>query len=188
MDVRTSSYVPVTYTTDGNLYQSDRMDVTWEQDGYRSQHHFRRTAEAMERKSMGLQGVSKMYQGRARFSGSLDEDLTKTIRVNRTIKNVCNLSDQEMDLGVPIILDGDALSYFTENLRDELSFEEIVKRLHSEYTSEEQRNRLLRTWQKTSLVEMMRNSPDESEVAVFKNMCSMLASTHYMRIIQRTDS
>jgi hypothetical protein len=47
-----------------------------------------------------------------------------------------------------MMLDGDALSFYAANVSGTKTFDEIVARLHQEYTSEEQRSRLLRDWQK----------------------------------------
>ena len=76
-----------------------------------------------------------------------------------------------------MILEGDAMTFYSEHLAGEINFEKIVAALNAEFTSEEQRNRLLRVWQRTSLVENMRNRPEKSEVMVFKNMCRTLSTT-----------
>ena len=76
-----------------------------------------------------------------------------------------------------MILEGDAMTFSSEHLAGEINFEKIVAALNAEFTSEEQRNRLLRVWQRTSLVENMRNSPEKSEVMVFKDMCRTLSTT-----------
>ena len=76
-----------------------------------------------------------------------------------------------------MILEGDAMKFYSEHLAGEINFEKIVAALIAEFTSEEQRNRLLRVWQRTSLVENMRNSPEKSEVMVLKDICRTLTTT-----------
>jgi hypothetical protein len=127
--------------------------------------------------SGGLGALSKFYQGRARYSGGLDEDLVGAVQIYRTISAMCNLTHKEMATGVPVMLDGDALSFFSAHLAGMQNFEAILQRLSDEYTSEEQRNRLLRIWQKTSLAASMRASPEKSELSVFKDVCRLLTKT-----------
>jgi hypothetical protein len=87
----------------------------------------------------------------------------------------CN--EKEKAAGVPMMMDGDALSFYAANVSGTKTFDEIVARLHQEYTSEEQRSRLLRDWQKTSLREEMRNHPEKSQVEVFRIVCRNLTKT-----------
>ena len=126
--------------------------------------------------SLGLSGLSKVCQGRAKFSGGLDEDLEGIIQVYKALARTCELTDEELALGVPMILDGDAMALYSSKL-SEMSFKDIVQALRDEFTSEEQRNRLLRIWQKASLRDAMRNQPERSEVEVFKSMCRLLSTT-----------
>ena len=60
-----------------------------------------------------------------------------------------------------MILDGDAMALYSSKL-SEMSFKDIVQALRDEFTSKEQRNRLLRIWQKASLRDAMRNQPERS--------------------------
>jgi hypothetical protein len=126
--------------------------------------------------SLGLSGLSKVCQGRAKFSGGLYEDLEGIIQVYEAFSRTCKLTEEELALGVPMILDGDAMALYSSKL-SRLSFKDIVQALRDEFTSEEQRNRLLRIWQKASLRDAMRNEPERSEVEVFKSMCRLLSTT-----------
>lgn len=127
--------------------------------------------------SMGLSGLSKLCQNRVRYSGALDEDLIGTIRIYKTLATTCGLEKSDMARGLPMLLDGDAMAYYSQHLSGEQNFEKVLKALQDEFISEEQRNRLLRIWQRTSLLDSMKNSPEKSEVAVFKEMCRLLSTT-----------
>jgi hypothetical protein len=83
---------------------------------------------------------------------------------------------EDLALGVPMILDGDAMALYSTKLCS-MKFQDIVQALRDEFTSEEQRNRLLRVWQKASLRDAMRNEPEKSEVDVFKGLCRLLSTT-----------
>jgi hypothetical protein len=96
--------------------------------------------------------------------------------VYEAFSRTCKLTEEELALGVPMILDGDAMALYSSKL-SRLSFKDIVQALRDEFTSEEQRNRLLRIWQKASLRDAMRNEPERSEVEVFKSMCRLLSTT-----------
>jgi hypothetical protein len=106
----------------------------------------------------------------------LDEDLEGVIQVYKALAKTCKLTDEELALGIPMILDGDAMALYSSKLCA-MSFEIIVQALRDEFTSEEQRNRLLRIWQKASLRDSMRKEPQNSEFDVFKGMCRLLSTT-----------
>jgi hypothetical protein len=75
------------------------------------------------------------------------------------------------------MLDGDALVFYTANIPIDAPYEQKIKMLQDEYTSEEQRNRLLRIWQRTSLLNEMRNNPGKSQLDVFKILHRNLTKT-----------
>jgi hypothetical protein len=87
----------------------------------------------------------------------------------------CN--ENEKEAGVTMMLEGYALSFYPANVSGMKTVDEIVARLHQEYTSEEQRSRLLRYWQKMSLREEMRNHPEKSQVELFRIVCRKLTKT-----------
>lgn len=76
------------------------------------------------------------------------------------------------------MLRDDVLSYYSTNFRNtNSSYDTIAKNLREWFTSEEQRNRLLRIWQRASLSESMRLEPEksESEVEVFHDISHNLS-------------
>ena len=49
-------------------------------------------------------------------TGSWDEDSTSILATYETLANTCELSEEEKLRAMPIILDGDALDYFSSKI------------------------------------------------------------------------
>ena len=64
----------------------------------------------------GIAGLSKSYAGRDKFSGKWEENLEESLVLYETLSKLCHLSLEEMSEGLPIMLTGDALSYYTMNI------------------------------------------------------------------------
>ncbi len=112
----------------------------------------------------------KSYQGRDRFSGNWDEDINGSIEVFEALSKVCMLSENDMLRGLPVMLTGDALAYYSSNVSDSQTYPEALQRLINWYTFDEQRSRLLQEWH--TLSKKMRQSPEKSEIHVFRSMCT----------------
>ncbi len=88
---------------------------------------------------------------------------------------MCDLNRRQMLKGLPVMLDGPALTYFASNLNSVETYEAAIEGLVLWYTSEEQRTRLLREWQDARLTAWMRKTPEKSEISVFPDLSATLA-------------
>lgn len=128
------------------------------------------------RGSGAIMSLMKAYGGRKLYGGQWEEDLDGSLEVFETLAATCCLTDDEKARAIPVMLRDDALSYYSTTFRNsEASYGEIVNSLRKWFTSEEQRNRLLRIWQKASLSEAMRRQPMKSEVEVFRELSHRLS-------------
>jgi hypothetical protein len=121
-----------------------------------------------------LQQLQKLYQGRHKFSGGFDEDLVDCIQIYDTLKKMTGCNSREKAVGLPIMLDSDALQFYAENLQLCREYDKAISQLHAQYSSEEQRSRLLKSWQTMSLTELMQQSPEKSQIDVFTEMVRTL--------------
>jgi hypothetical protein len=112
--------------------------------------------------------ISRTYQSRAKFGGSFDDDLHGALQTYETFSEMYGLNEVEMSASLPLILDGDALTFYAARIPKSSTYGEKVKLLQEEFTSEERRNRLLRIWQGMSLKAEMVKHPEKSQVEVFK--------------------
>jgi len=79
--------------------------------------------------SLGVTGLMKSYQGRKQYSGSWSDDLNSALELYDTLAHVCKLSEKEKAEAMPVMLRGDALSFFTLFVTREDSYQEITKKL-----------------------------------------------------------
>ena len=126
-------------------------------------------------KNSALQSLMKAFGSRKKYTGAWDEDLSGTIEVFEMSANMCNLTMEQKLKGVPVMLDGPALSYYASNLKSCKTYDSAIEGLKIWYTSEEQRSRLLREWQTTCFSVWCRRIPTKSEVTVFRDMSSELS-------------
>jgi hypothetical protein len=135
------------------------------------------TSNRPDMNSHGMAQVAKQFQSREKFTGGFDEDLFGALQKFETFCEMSGLSAREMSASLPNMLDGDALVFYSANIPIDAPYEQKIKMLQDEYTSEEQRNRLLRIWQRTSLLNEMRNNPGKSQLDVFKIVHRNLTKT-----------
>lgn len=67
----------------------------------------------------GLAGISKEYTGRDKFIGKRKEDLGDAVFLCERQQKLCHLSEQEMSVGLHIILTGHDLSYYRMSITSE---------------------------------------------------------------------
>ena len=125
--------------------------------------------------SKGLSDLTKAMSGHTKFSGQYDEDLLEAITVYEVACDMCNLTEEQMLKGISCMLSGDAMFYYSANLRHFESYEELKDGLKAWYTSDEKRARLLREWQGARLSSWFQKSPEKSQTAVFRMFCAYLS-------------
>lgn len=128
--------------------------------------------------NMGRIGsLMKTYQGRTKFTGFFEHDFEGALETFETSATVCQLNEEEKARAFPFMLDQGALSHFTNNFGGRTyTYSEVISTFKSWYTSEELRSRLLLQWKKPPLTDAMRQSPDKSEVEVFRALVEKLTS------------
>ena len=82
-----------------------------------------------------------------------------------------------MARGIPVILDGEAMSFYSSSLTGVFNYYRIFEALKGEFTLDEQRSRLLTISQTTSLSAEFDRNPDSSQLAVFNSVCRLLKRT-----------
>jgi len=127
------------------------------------------------KRSSGVGGLMKAYQGRKKFSGSFDEDLNSTFEIFHAMANMCHLTDEEKVEGFPVILTEDALDFYVRSECSSKKFIDVEETFRDNYITEEQRNRVLITWQGTRLSVEMRENTTLSALNVFRKMVTNLA-------------
>jgi hypothetical protein len=79
-----------------------------------------------------LQALQKLYICGLKVYGEFDEDLVGALRVYDALSSVAQWADKEMAAGIPVILDGDALQYYAEELHDKRNYPDIAMSLHKQ--------------------------------------------------------
>ena len=137
------------------------------------------------KKGLGMGGMMRAFNSKSKFTGSWEEDLDTTIKIFNTMSNMCGLTEDEKVRSIPLMLDGDALSYFSSNHKDGDNYDQSIEMLRNWYNNEEKRSRILTKWQTMTLTQAMSDDPTSSEVAVFRKFMARLGSlqrqldTHY---------
>lgn len=129
------------------------------------------------RNRMGMSGFIKSFSGRKKYSGLWSENLDETIEVYESMARLCQLTKDEMASALPLTLTGDALSFFTRNYNREKTYHDILTEMKEWYTSDQQRQRLLRKWQSIRLSKFMKETPEKSESDVFQKLSLELTQT-----------
>ena len=133
-------------------------------DGRPSTHHPKGlrgdsdTTEELKKKGLGINGLMRAFGTKKRFSGSWDEDLDDTISIFETLSNICELSDEEKLKAIPIMLMGDAMSYFSNKAKTYDTYEDAMITLRKWYNSDDKKARILTKWQTMSLSKEMADS------------------------------
>lgn len=124
-----------------------------------------------------LWGPMKAYSGRRKYRGGWDEDLIGTMEVYKLYEVMSNLSNEKKRVGIPVVLDRKALSYYASNIRSSTgSYEDATEMQKDRITSEKQRTRPLHGWRGIKLTFWFRRYPERSQSAVFREMCDKLTS------------
>lgn len=130
-----------------------------------------------QKSSVSLQGLIKAFGNRPKYNGLWDEDLIGTIEVFELAAEMCNVSEQEMLRGIPIMLDGAALSYYGSHVKGKVTnYKDALNQLLSWFTSDEQRSRLLSEWHETRLRTWFKRHPEKSQLSVFREMSARLSN------------
>lgn len=129
-----------------------------------------------ERNSLGINGLMKAYNGKTTFAGGWDEDLDNCLDIFFTLANMCELTDAERLKSLPVMLSGDALTYFSNHASKCTTFDSATSLLRKWYNSDEKKARILTEWQSMTLSNYMAKSPKESEVSVFRTFVAKLMS------------
>ena len=77
---------------------------------------------------------------------------------------LCNLNLEEKRKGILVMLQEDALDYYTNNLTNMRTYKEVENGLIAWFTSEEQRSRILQEWNSTKLSEWISKNPGKSQL------------------------
>lgn len=125
---------------------------------------------------LGGSRLMKAYIGNPTFSGGWDEDIDNCISIYDILSEMCCVTDDEKLQSIPIMLSGDALSYFSSKIEGCSSYQEATMLLRRWYNSDEKRARILKAWQSMQLSDKMSKAPHESEVSVFRNFVARLMS------------
>lgn len=97
--------------------------------------------------SLGVSGLMKSYQGRNKSSGDFNEDIQSAFQLYETLSDMCHLSEEEKSKGIAIMLCDDALTYYSTLPNKSGIYKELKEKILSYYKSEEQKGRILTTWQ-----------------------------------------
>lgn len=118
----------------------------------------------------------KAFIGKQTFSGEWDDDLDNCLNIFETLARMCKVIKPEMFQSMPIMLSGDALSYFSNKLDMCSTYDEGKKLLREWYNSDEKRARIITIWQRMTLSEELAKAPDSTETCVFRKFVARLVS------------
>jgi hypothetical protein len=94
--------------------------------------------------SHAMSQIAKTYQSRNKFSGAFEDDLCESLQTFEKFSEMHGLSEPDKSVLLPIMLDGDALSFYAAAIPKDAPYTEKVQIIQAEYTSEEQGNIFLR--------------------------------------------
>lgn len=78
----------------------------------------------------------KAYYGKPIFSGGWDEGIDNFLGVYNTMTKMCEMTDEEKLKSLPIMLSGDALSYYSSHVDDCSNYEAGTDLLSKWYNSD----------------------------------------------------
>lgn len=125
-------------------------------------------------RSLGINGLMKAFKGKKPFTGSWEEDLDNCLGVFETLSDMCQITEAQMLRSIPIMLDGDALDYYSRIAASCATYGDAKSALRRWYNSDEKRARILTAWKSLVFSEEMSKRPDDSEVAVFRDFVARL--------------
>ena len=130
--------------------------------------------------SRRIDSITKAYSSLVKYSGDFTESLESHIERYETFCRVYKLDEAEKVRAFPIMLAGAAFMHYSHYYSMKaISYTELVNAFRAWYTSEEQKYRLLRIWQRPSLENAMKNSPEKSELEVFRKVSEDLVQTQH---------
>lgn len=91
---------------------------------------------------LGISGLMKAYNGEMTFSRSWDEDFDSCISIYETFSKMCEVSMEDKLQALPVMLSGDALSYFSTKSVQSSSCDEAIKTLGRWYNSSDKMSRI----------------------------------------------
>ena len=146
--------------SDNDNSRKEKSNKSGKEDSYKS--NLARGAE------LGIQGFMEAYQNRTIFSGNWDDNLTTAITLFKSLSTMCRLTEEEMTQSIPIMLKDDAMKFYSENVSENDSYNDVINKLKENYTSEEQKGRMLQIWQSMRLSEFMEQNAELSDLGAFK--------------------
>ena len=92
-----------------------------------------------------IDSLMKAYVRHLKFSGFFFEDVNVAIEEFETLARSCEVGEEDMLKGIPIMLKGAAFSHYSRKFaKRNLTLSELIDAFLSCYTSEEQRKKTLR--------------------------------------------
>lgn len=155
---------------DGNEGRSSDSRYPKEE-GSRNDH-----AAEYDKRGLGINGMIKAFSSKETFSGAWEEDLDNSINIFETLAIMCELNEEEKLKSIPVMLRGDALSFYATNVKKSKSYDEAMNLLRKWYNSEDKKARILSKWQGMSLTKAMTDEPEESEVEIFRKFVAKMIS------------
>ncbi len=110
----------------------------------------------------GIAGLLRAFQGRNKFSGAFDEDLSSSSELYDTMARMCHLTDKEKAEGFPVMLKDDALSFYVTSRKHDDTYETVSPGFVDHDMTPEQRNKALILWQSNRLSKEMQEHPEQS--------------------------
>lgn len=126
--------------------------------------------------TLGINGLMKAFDRKKTFGGKWDEDLAGTISLYETLEKMCQLTQDEKFKSLPVMLSGDALTYFSDNAATCPSYEEALDVLRKWYNPDESQSRILTAWLSLKFSEELTKYPDLSEIDAFRGFATNLTS------------
>lgn len=117
-----------------------------------------------EERALRIHGLMNVFQGRQQYSGSWDEYLDCCIEVFETIVNMSAVTEQQVLTALPVMITGDALTYYSNGMNTCTSYGEAIQSLKNCYISDEKKTRILTACQSILLSKSMAESQRDSEV------------------------
>ena len=121
-----------------------------------------------------MTGLMKAYQNKTKFGGEWDDNLQGCLELYESLCKICHLTDEEKTQSIPFMLRHDAMKFYSENVTKNDSYAEVLEKLKDHYTSEEQKGRMLTTWQSMRLTTFIQQNENLSEMDAFRQFTNKL--------------
>lgn len=103
--------------------------------------------------------MKKKLYGLITCSARFEEDLDGVIETFDTLRELCDLSEEEKGKEIAFILKGNAFRMYAKKSRI-ITYSEGISLLRGWYKSEEKQPRLINQWSKTRLSETLEKKPE----------------------------